>query len=100
MPTGPFIFFFSRLRDYLTINGVLTQENLDKLNSVRFSSGENGIDGTAGKTKSYADKRLRGDRIEFVWHNGEFLDLSKVKIKRYYDRECFERFELYLGQFK
>ena len=88
------------IRDYLTINEILTQENLDKLNSVKFSSGENGIDGTAGKTKSYVDKCLTGDRIEFVWYNREFMDLSKVKIKWHYDREYFERFDLYLSQFK
>ena len=88
------------IRDYLTVNEILTQENLDKLNSVRFSSGENGIDGSAGKKKRYVDKVLEGDRVEFVWYNGEFRKLNSEQVRYYYDREYFERFKLYLNQFK
>ena len=90
----------SFIERYLKDNNILTEENINKLNSVRFSSSENGIDGSAGKRKPYVDKVLRGDNIEFVWYNGEFLDLKKVKFKSYYDREYFERFDLYLNQFK
>ena len=87
---------------YLEKTGILTQENLDKLNSVKFSSGENGIDGSAGKKKRYVDKVLEGDRVEFVWCNGEFRKpSSKQRQIRYYrDREYAERFKLYLNQFK
>ena len=85
---------------YLEKTGILTQENLDKLNSVRFSSGENGIDGSAGKKKRYVDKVLEGDRVEFVWYNGEFRKLNSEQVRYYYDREYFERFKLYLNQFK
>ena len=88
------------IRDYLTVNEILTQENLDQLNSVRFSSGENGIDGSAGKKKRYVDKALEGDRVEFVWYNGEFRKLNSEQVRYYYDREYFERFKLYLNQFK
>ena len=87
------------IRDYLTVNEILTQENLDKLNSVRFSSGENGIDGSAGKKKRYAGNVLEGDRVEFVWYNGEFLIWSSKLVVHHYDREYFERFQLYLNQF-
>ena len=88
------------IRDYLTVNEILTQENLDQLNSVRFSSGENGIDGSAGKRKRYVYKVLEGDRVEFVWYNGEFRKLNSEQVRYYYDREYFERFKLYLNQFK
>lgn len=88
------------IRDYLTVNEILTQENLDKLNSVRFSSGKNGIDGSAGKKERYVDKVLEGDRVEFVWYNGEFRKLNSKQVRYYYDREYFERFKLYLNQFK
>lgn len=85
---------------YLEKTGILTQENIDKLNSVRFSSGENGIDGSAGKKKRYVDKVLEGDRVEFVWYNGEFQDLDKLKTKYFYDRDHFKRFKLYINQFE
>ena len=88
------------IRDYLTVNEILTQENLDQLSSVRFSSDENGIDGSAGKKKRYVDKVLEGDRVEFVWYNGEFRKLNSEQVRYYYDREYFERFKLYLNQFK
>lgn len=89
-----------RIIDYLTVNEILTKENLEKLHSVKFTSGENGIDGTAGKGVRYVGKYLKGDRIEFVWYNGKCQDLSELEINSYYDREYFERFKLYLGQFK
>lgn len=85
---------------YLEKTGILTQENLDKLNSVKFESGENGIDGSAGKKRRYVDKVLEGDRVEFVWHNGEFRKFNSKQVKYYYDREYFERFKLYINQFK
>ena len=88
------------IRDYLTVNEILTQDNLDKLNGVKFTSGENGIDGTAGKRVRYAGNSLEGDRIKFVWYNGKYQDLSKLGINSYYDQGYFERFKLYLGQFK
>ena len=88
------------IRDYLTVNEILTQENLDKLSSVRFTSGENGIDGSAGKRNKYMDKELVGDRVEFIWYNGEFQDLDKLKTKYFYDRDHFKRFKLYINQFE
>ena len=89
-----------KIERYLEKNGIMTQENLDRLNGVRFESGENGIDGTAGKIRSHVGECLQGDTIESIWYNGEFLDLRKVKIKSYYDRDYFERFKLHLDQFK
>lgn len=88
------------IRDYLTVNEILTQENLEKLHSVKFTSGENGIDGSAGKKERHVYKVLEGDRVEFVWYNGEFRKFNSKQVKYYYDREYFERFKLYLGQFK
>ena len=88
------------IRKYLTVNEILTQENLNKLHSVRFSSGENGIDGSAGKRERYVDKILEGDKIEFVWYNGEILKPNDKQVKYYYDHEYFERFRLYINKFK
>ena len=85
---------------YLKKTGILTQENIDKLNSVRFSSSENEIDGSAGKVKRNVGKVLEGDRVEFVWYNGEFQELNNKQIRHYYDEDYFERFKLYLNQFK
>lgn len=85
---------------YLKKTGILTQDNINKLNSVRFSSSENGIDGSAGKKKRNIGKVLEGDRIEFVWYNGEFQKLNNKQVRHYYDEEYFERFKLYLNQFK
>ena len=89
-----------RIIDYLTVNEILTKENLEKLHGVKFTSGENGIDGSAGKKKRYVDKVLEGDRVEFVWYNGGFRKFNSKQVKYYYDREYFERFKLYLSQFK
>ena len=85
---------------YLKKTGILTQENIDKLNSVKFSSSDNGIDGSAGKIKRNVGKVLEGDQIEFVWYNGKFQELNNKQIRHYYDEEYFERFKLYLNQFK
>lgn len=85
---------------YLKENGILTADNVEKLERVKFSSGENGVDGIAGKRKTYISKRLNGDKIDTVWYDGEFLDLKRVKFKSYLDREYFERFALNLDQFK
>lgn len=85
---------------YLKDNNILTEENLNKLHSIRFSSGENGIDGSAGKRERYADKILEGDKIEFVWYNGEILKPNDKQVKYYYDHEYFERFRLYINKFK
>ena len=85
---------------YLKKTGILTQENIDKLNNVKFSSSDNGIDGSAGKIKRNVGKVLEGDQIEFVWYNGKFQELNNKQIRHYYDEEYFERFKLYLNQFK
>lgn len=88
-----------KIERYLKENGISTQENLEILHSVKFTSGKNGIDGTAGKRKAYRTNKVVGDHIGFIWYDGEILSLKDVKIKSYYDREYFERFDLSLNQF-
>ncbi len=87
------------IRDYLTINEIMTQENLDKLNSVKFCSGENGIDGSAGKIEKHTGKVLEGDHIKFVWYRGKIRELNNRQAKYYLDDEYFDRFKLYINRF-
>lgn len=87
------------LERYLKKHDILTEENIAKLDNVKWSSEINGSDGLAGKKLYYGD-RLYGDEIEFIYHKGKFLDLNKVKMKHSLDDWHYERFDLSLKQFK
>lgn len=91
------------IEQYLKDNGILTEENLDKLHSVKFTTSVNGIDGIAGKTvwdDYWCDDRLHGDIIEFIFYKGKLRDISKIRMKYHYDEWGAEMFDLSLRQFK
>ena len=88
------------LMDFLEKNDIKTDENLAKLDSVKFSSKINGADGIAGKKElSFDRSNLHGDYIDFIYHKGKFVDLDDVKIKNDWDEDFHEVFELNLTQF-
>lgn len=59
----------------------------------------NGVDGFAGKI-SYNGDCLLGDKLEFIYYKGKILDLSNVKMDRWFDDWHYEVFELSLKQFE
>lgn len=83
---------------YLEANGISTEENLEKLNAVKWNSRIDGADGIAGKRRS--SSFVDGDSIEFIWHRGEFIDISKAEIEYGEDNWCVETFSMDLDQFK
>jgi hypothetical protein len=90
----------STLVMYLDENDILTQDNLDKLEQVKFDSRINGIDGFAGKRSLSIDDRIYGDDIQYIYYNGKFRDIKKTKKKHSYDNWGYKRFDLSLKQFR
>lgn len=86
------------LMDFLEKNDIKTDENLAKLDSVKFSSKINGADGIAGKIE-FSRSILHGDYIDFIYHKGEFVNLDDVKIKTDLDDDWHDVFDLDLTQF-
>ena len=78
------------LLKYLEANEIATEENLQKLNSIPFSSRVNGLDGIAGKIDAKERGRVFCDRINYVFKDGNFIAKKKVKTKlvRYDDFGC------------
>lgn len=88
-----------KLERYLKKHDIFTEENIDKMNEVKWNNRINGADGIAGKTL-YEWDSLHGDGIEFIYYKGKKLDLRKIKMKNSYDSWGFETFRLSLKQFK
>ena len=77
----------------------MTEENIVKLENVKWDSKINGSDGIAGK-RLYKCDNLRGDSIKFIYYKGKERDLSKVRMKWDSDDWGTEVFSLSLNQFK
>jgi hypothetical protein len=89
-----------KLKFYLEKHDIMTEENIAKLENVKWDSRVNGADGTSGK-RSYKGKALLcGDSIEFIYHKGKKLNLNKVRMKWRTDSWGTDTFELSLKQFK
>lgn len=88
-----------KLMRYLVSHDILTEENIAKLDKVKWNSRINGSDGIAGK-HLYEYDRLYGDSIEFIYYKGKKRDISKVKMKFDTDEWGTETFNLSLRQFK
>ena len=88
------------LKHYLDKHDILTEENIVKIENVKWSSKINGIDGFAGKKSLSIDDRIYGDDIQYIYYNGKFRDIEKVKKKHSYDDWGFKRFDLSLKQFR
>lgn len=67
---------------FLKANNILTEENLAKLEILKkyWRIGE--VDGKAGVVKWESDYAIDTDRIDFVWHRGNFISRKKYKTKR------------------
>lgn len=89
----------ARLVLYLQENNILTEENIKKLDEIKWSHrSEDQIDGLAGKQKW--SNRINGDDIEFIYHRGTKVELDKIKIKYDEDEWGVDTFSLSLNQFK
>lgn len=83
---------------YLETNGILTQENINKLDEVKWTSRIDEVDGIAGKKE--CDTYISGDKIEFIFYKGKPLHWRKTKRRYYRDDWGFSIFGMSLDQFK
>ena len=88
-----------KVEKYLECNEILTQENIVKLDAVKWDSKVNGIDGITGKRK--CGDYIIWDKIEFIYHKGKPVHWRKTK-RRYTDDDewGFRQFTMSLKQFK
>lgn len=86
------------LKYYLEKHDILTEENITKLENVKWDNRIEGADGIAGKKE--IDEYISGDKIDFIFYNGKPLHWRKTKRKYYRDRFGFSTFRMPLDQFK
>lgn len=89
----------NKILRFMDINGIMTDENVNAFNNIKWSSKIDGADGISGKMKYYGD-RLYGDSISFIYYLGKYRDPNKIKMKHQLDDWCEEVFDLSLKQFK
>lgn len=83
---------------YLEVNDIKTEDNLAKLEEIKFNSRIDGADGIAGKREIGCT--VSGDTIDFIFYKGEPVHWRKTKRKYHHDRFGFSVFTLDMKQFK
>lgn len=88
----------NNLKRYLEKHDILTEENIEKMENVKWNNQIDGADGIAGKREivSY----ISGDKIEFIFYKGKPLHWKKTKRKYSRDYFGFSTFSMSLDQFK
>lgn len=83
---------------YLEVNDIKTEDNLNKLEEIKFSSRIDGADGIAGKREIGC--AICGDTIDFIFYKGKSRHWRKTKRTYRHDRFGFSIFTLNMKQFK
>lgn len=88
-----------KLMRYLEKEEILTEENIEKIESVKWNNRIDGADGIAGKM-SYDSESIIGDWISFIYYKGKKINVKKVRMKRWHDNWGTSMFRLSLNQFE
>lgn len=87
-----------KLVRYLEKHDISIEENIDKIEQVKWDNRINGADGIAGKKE--CDSYIYGDKIEFIFYKGKPLSWRKTKRRYRTDDFGFSTFSMSLDQFK
>jgi hypothetical protein len=88
-----------KLERWLILNGINTDENLEKLKKAKFDTKVDGFDGIAGKREIDKSYILYADRFNKIYANGKKYDRRKVSRGRFTDEWGITTYEMLLSRF-